>query len=93
MEVINLYEAIELMRKLTKEDVKFSFAFMSCDLHRQSSSGVIEVKNALLTKQSKTNQNINADIMLNYYDYDQKESRRFYQPLLMIFNGKKVILN
>lgn len=93
MDTINLYDAIAKMREMTDKKEKFSFAFMSCDTHKQESSGVIEVRNALLTKQSKVSQNKNADIMLNYFDHDQNATRHFYQPLLMVFNGKKVILN
>ena len=93
MNEIKLFDAIEKMKNLSKEDNFFSFTFLSCDLSRQKSDGVIEVKNATLTKRNTKEQNVNAEIMLNYYDHNLKENRRFYQPLLMFFNGQKVILN
>ena len=36
--------------------------------------------------------NRNADLIEGYMDLETGEPRRFYQPLLMTFNGQKLIL-
>ena len=33
-----------------------------------------------------------AELLEEYVDLDTGEARRFYRPLLMIFNGQKVVL-
>jgi len=89
---ISVYNAIDEMRKLTKEKKPFSFSFMSCSESTQESHGIVEVAKAKLGRSDRVEHNHNADIMLNYIDLSNGEQHRMYQPLLMLFNGNAVEL-
>lgn len=89
---MEVYEAIRQMRALTKQGKHFSFSFMSYSQTRGESHGIVEVRDAMLEKQSTREQNRSADMMLNYYDYSLNRNGRCYQPLLMEFNGIKLEL-
>lgn len=89
---MNVYDAIEEMRRLSKEGVPFCFTFMSCDLHSGKSEGVVEVRRARLRARESVAYNRNAEMMEGYVDLDTGKPRHFYQPLLMTFNGIKTVL-
>lgn len=89
---MTVYQAIAKMRELTKAGRSFSFSFMSYSMDRRTSHGIVEVRRARLEKQSTTEQNRHADIMLNFFDMDLMENRRCYQPLLMTFEGQNLEL-
>jgi len=90
---MDVYEAINKMRALSKVGKPFSFGFMSYSEDRATSHGIVEVQNARLRKQSTTEQDKNADIKLNYFNLDTCEYGSFYQPLLMEFNGERLVLS
>lgn len=89
---MNLYEAIREMRRISAEKGVFSFSFMSYNSTAQRSDGVVIVRRARLLKRESTKHHKNAEIVETYLDLDTMQSKRFYQPLLMSFNGQKVIL-
>ncbi|MBQ2993689.1 MAG: hypothetical protein IJE21_07300 [Alistipes sp.] len=89
---MDLYDAIKEMRRLSAENRPFGFSFMSCNLTDRSSEGVVTVRHARLLKRESVKYHKNAEIVEAYLDLDTMESRRFYQPLLMYFNGEKVVL-
>ena len=89
---MDLYKAIKEMRRLTAENIPFSFSFMSCNLTNNSSECVITVRRARLLKRESIKHHKYAEIVEAYMDLDTMECRRFYQPLLMSFNGEKVVL-
>lgn len=84
---MTLYEAIDQMRRLTEDGQKFSMSYMSCNLTTGSSHGIVDVRHAQLRKRRRGN-----DELMEYYDFDTNEDRRFYAPLLIRFNGKEVDL-
>jgi hypothetical protein len=90
---MDVYEAIQQMRRLSEKGKSFSFSFMSYSVTKAKSEGVVEVRRALLRKQSTEEQNKYAGIMLNYFDLDTNEYGRCYQPLLMELNGQRLQLN
>jgi len=90
---MDVYKAIARMRELSEMGIPFSFSFMSFSYERGKSDGIIEVNSAKLRKQSTVEDNVHADIMLNYFDLDNNEYGRCYQLLLMEFNGRKLELN
>ena len=92
MEKINLYDAIAAMRKDTENNVPFSVMFMSCDTGKKISNGVTVIDKAKLRPQDTKEKNIMADYMLNLVNLATNDYRRCYQPLLMMYNGKKVEL-
>lgn len=87
---MDLYSAIHEMRELTKKEVPFSFTFMSYDRTRGRSSGIVSVRRAKLRPRGKEKYNEFAELQEEYLDLDTNEPRRFWHPLLMTFNGKKV---
>jgi hypothetical protein len=89
---ITLYSAIAEMRKVTKNGGEFSIAFMSYSESRNSSDGLIEVPHARLRAQAPEEVIKNGDFMLNYTNMDTGQAGHFYQPCLMVFNGKKIKL-
>ena len=80
------------MRELTKEGKAFSFSFMSFNSSRGTSEGVVYVANARLRKRECLEHHRYADMVEAYTDLDTMEQRRFYQPLLLTFNGEKLTL-
>jgi hypothetical protein len=89
---MNLYDAIKEMRRISAENGVFSFVFMSYNSSEQRSDGVIHVRRGRLLKRESLKHHKNAEIVEAYIDLDTMQSKRFYQPLLMSFNGQKVIL-
>ena len=89
---MKLFEAIKQMRELTKAREPFSFSFMSYNATSQSSGGIVEVRHARLSPRTMEAHHQHAEIVEEYVNVDTGEPRRFYQPLLMSFNGQKVEL-
>ena len=92
MENIKLYDAIAEMRKFTEKGENFSIMFMSYDRGKNVSHGITEIKNAKLRAQTTIDKNIMTNYMLNIINVDTNECRRCYQPLIMMFNNKKIEL-
>lgn len=65
---------------------------MSCDRTRNTSEGVVEVLHGRLLSRELGEKYQDADIIERYMNLDTMQTRRFYQPLLMTFNGEKVTL-
>lgn len=89
---MDLFDAIHEMRRLSKEGKPFSFSFMSCNLSKGSSDGIVEVRRAKLISRESKAYHVNADFVERYMDLDTKEPRHFYQILLLTFNGQTVTL-
>ena len=89
---MDLYQALREMRAISKAEGDFSFTFMSYNATKQSSEGVVNVRRAWLMKRERVEHHRHADIVETYIDLDTMQCRRFYQPLLMVFNGQKVTL-
>lgn len=89
---MDLYEAIKEMRRLSSEGKNFSFTFMSYNSSEGRSDGIIAVHHARLLKRERVENHKDAEIVEAYINLDTMDARRFYQPLLMTFNGEKVTL-
>lgn len=89
---IPLFTAIEEMRRLSNLEQPFSFAFASYDSTRKKSNGMIIVRKALLAPRETIVTNQYAEHMLSYRDLDEEKVRRCWQPCLMYFNGKKIVI-
>ena len=92
MSKLTVYEAINRMRELSREGKTFSFSFMSYSEEKQTTDGIVEVRNGRLTTKSARSEIQNADLLQPYTDLDVLEPRRFYIPTLMTFNGQKTTL-
>lgn len=90
--VIKVYDAIAQMRELTKREEHFSIGFMSCDISRELSTGFVELPKVKLRSSGGDNAFMNSKYIINYLNVETNIPGRFYQILLMYFNGAKVIL-
>jgi hypothetical protein len=91
---MKIFEAIRQMRELSKAEKPFSFSFMSFSRTRQASAGIVSVGRGVLRRRPATDRSKNRyePLMENYYDIDAQEDRRFWQVLLLSFNGEKTEL-
>lgn len=89
---MNVYEALTEMRRMSEQDTCFSFSFMSYNPTKGTSDGIVYVRRGILRHRETKEHNRNADLIEAYLDLETGEPRRFYQPLLMTFNGQKLIL-
>lgn len=92
LRTMDLYDAIHEMRRLSAEGKSFEFSFMSYNSTRGTSDGVVLVHHARLLKRETKEHHRDAEMVEAYLNLDTMEARRFYQPLLMTFNGQKVTL-
>ena len=91
-QTITLYEAIHEMRRISANGEYFSFSFASYNRKLKSTHGLIHVKRAKLRPAAKGDDIANADYKLFYFDDFFQENRVCWQPLLMFFNGKQILL-
>jgi hypothetical protein len=91
METIPLWNAIAEMRRLTEAGGTFSFVHASYDRDKQITQGIRVVHKAKLRPAGSEEKVKNADHKLFFYDIVIREPRVCWQPLIMYFNGKKVI--
>ncbi|MDR0873923.1 MAG: hypothetical protein LBN27_10745 [Prevotellaceae bacterium] len=90
---LKVFDAIRQMRELSQQEKPFSFSFMSYSRTRQTSDGVVQVRRGLLRRRAASNKhNRYEPFMENYYDLDAQEDCRFWQMLLISFNGQNVQL-
>lgn len=89
---MDVFKAIEEMRRLSALRESFSFSYMSYSIARRKSEGIVTVRRARLCKQERKERNRYADYMLDYMDLDTGERHRCWQPLLMAFNNEELEL-
>lgn len=86
MNTIARYEALKQMRKLSDDNIPFSFSFLGCNLSTQHSDGFKEIKKAKLRVGLSSDQGIKSRSLIGYIDLETNENRWFYLPLLTSFN-------
>ena len=89
---IHIWHAIHLMRELTAKGEMFSFSFATYNRQTRSCSGMRAVQRAYLRPAAKTDDIAHADQKLFFFDDVEQKPRVCWQPLIMFFNGFKVIL-
>lgn len=89
---MDLYDALNQMRELSRKKIPFSFTFMSYNRTAQKTHGIVEVHNGRLVNRSKLVKYENDEYIEPYYDLDQLENKKFYQCTLMSFNGHQIKL-
>ena len=87
---INIYDALKLMRKLSKRNFPFSFSFISCDRSKQISQGLVKVQNGILTAGLPSKKSKYANNLIAYQDMDTGKRKHFWLPLLMTINDLKI---
>lgn len=89
---MDVYEAIDRMRELSRLRIPFSFSFMSYSIARRKSEGIVTVRRARLCKQNRKERNRYSGYMLNYIDLDTGKQASCWQPLLLTFNDNELQL-
>lgn len=89
---MQLYDAINEMRRLSLEGQPFSFSFMSYNSSAGTSDGIVYVRQARTMARERLEFNRNAEQQERYMDLDTMQPRRFWHPLLMTLNGEKVTI-
>lgn len=89
---IHLWQAIHLMREATTKGESFSFAFATYNRSTTRCHGMTSVKHARLRPAAKGDDIVHADHKLFYFDETEQRPQVCWQPLIMFFNGFKVIL-
>jgi hypothetical protein len=89
-ESIDIWEAIRLMREMSKAGASFSLTYMGWSQDRKECSGEHEIKRCRLRASTPIEKNQYADHMLNLLDLDLEKPSHCWKPLLMYFNGKKI---
>ncbi len=89
---MDVYEAIDRMRELSRLRIPFSFSFMSYSIARRKSEGIICIRRARLCKQNRKERNRYSSYMLNYIDLDTGKQASCWQPLLLTFNDNELQL-
>lgn len=90
---MDVYAAIDEMRRLSARRESFSFSFVSFSISRRKSEGVVTVRRARLCKQSRRERNQYSDYMLDYIDLETGERHTCWQPLLLTFNEQELELH
>lgn len=87
---MNVYTAINEMRRMSEKKEEFAFSFMSYSITKDKSDGEVNVEHAILYKNTKDSKNIYQDYMLTYLDTDTGEVRQCWQPLIMSFQHQQL---
>lgn len=90
MKEINIYDALTLMRKCSKQNFPFRISFISCDRTRQTSSGLVTVEKALLSAGLPSKKSKHAKNLIAYEDLETGKKKHFWLPLLMTLNELKI---
>lgn len=90
MKAINIYDALESMRKFSNENIPFSIEFISCNRKERSSHGLVKVEKVLLRQGYRNNQSDYAKNIIAFENTITGEKKHFWLPLLMKFNGLKI---
>jgi len=90
MNAIAHYEALKQMRKLSDDNIPFSFSFLKCNLSTKQSDGFKEIKKAKLRVGLSSEHGIKSRSLIGYIDLETNQDRWFYLPLLTSFNQYEI---
>lgn len=91
-QTITVYQAIKEMREITARGGTFSFTHATYNRDTRKCTGLRQVKRASLRPAAKEEMVKHSNFKLFYFDHYFRENRNCWQPLIMFFNNKKVIL-
>lgn len=92
-ETIDLYEAIRQMREITQQGGFFSFGHATYNRDTDRCDGLRMVRRASIRPAAKGDDLTHADYKIFYHDHDINLPRIAWQPLIMYFDNKRVILS
>lgn len=92
VETINLYRAIDEMRRISAAGGTFEMKFRKWNRRTRSGGDMAHIAAARLRPKAGDEAVENSSYKLYFTDTDSGEPRVCWQPLIMEFNGMKTIL-
>tara|TARA_R110002111_G_scaffold258270_2_gene327248 strand:- start:336 stop:602 length:267 start_codon:yes stop_codon:yes gene_type:complete len=83
---MNVYDAIQQMRALSRDNIPFSIKFVSMNSTKGTSNGERTVNNCLLRTGLSKAYSDKASSLVGYTDLSDNSNKSFYIPLLTAFN-------
>jgi hypothetical protein len=90
---INLYEAIDEMRRISRAGGTFQMKFRKWDRQRRKGGDIANVAAARVRPKATDEKVAHSSHKLYFTDTDSGLARVCWQPLIMEFNGRPTILN
>lgn len=91
-ESIDLYVAVEQMKKITNEGGCFSMKFRKADYSRKKAGEPVSVSRAALRAKPSDVKVTGSDYKLAFTDLDTGEPKTCWEMLVTEFNGMKTVL-
>lgn len=92
-ERIDLYEAIELMKRISLAGGTFSIKFRKWNRQTQSGGDMVTIRAARVRPKAADEKITNSSYKLFFTDTETGLARNCWQPLIMEFNGRRTVLN
>ncbi len=92
MEQINLYQAVERMKEISKADGTFSIKFRKYDRQRDTGGDLVHLKAARLRSKASDEKIQHASYKLFMTDTETGRAKVCWQILVVEFNGQKTVL-
>lgn len=87
---VYLFDAIKMMRTLTKINVPFSFEYKTLSTQKGITNGFRTVERALLRPGLRADQSDLSEELIAFTEYPSGEHKFFHLSLLVNFNGRKI---
>lgn len=90
---IDLYEAIEQMKRISLAGGTFSMKFRKWNSQTQSGGDMVTVRSARVRPKASDEKVTHSSYKLYFTDTETGLARNCWQPLIMEFNGRRTVLN
>lgn len=90
---INLFEAIEQMKRISLAGGTFSMKFRKWNRQTRNGGDMVTVHAARIRPKAKDEKVSNSSYKLFFTDTETGLARNCWQPLIMEFNGRRTVLN
>ena len=90
---IDLYEAIEKMKRISLAGGTFSMKFRKWNSQTQSGGDMVTVRSARVRPKASDEKVTHSSYKLYFTDTETGLARNCWQPLIMEFNGRRTVLN
>lgn len=92
-QAIDLYEAIEQMKRISLAGGTFSIKFRKWNSQTQSGGDMVTVRAARVRPKAADEKIKYSSYKLFFTDTETGLARNCWQPLIMEFNGRRTVLN
>lgn len=90
---IDLYEAVEEMKKISLAGGTFQFKFRKWNRQTNNGGDLVNIQNARIRPKASDEKIANSSYKLYFVDADTGAAMVCWQPLIMEFNGMRTVLN